>query len=460
MEVVLDEDMGTNYGLFFYQPGAQQLLDDLLGLTQSQGGCHFLITPDWMKKQVLVNSPCMDDMAKTIVFLLPDLFRDGPLFSIETKRGKVTDSVVVIGRISKIFPIFLRILPKPLEITITPLGVIGYGIRFNMFIPEDIWVKVEDTLKTFRYKGKTVGSFYLNIAKKSAAITIGPGTEPTLRMTWINDSIMKNKVGASLLLPSPLGDLLGVTVTWDLLAGSNKVDIRGELPVFGKLDLSLPFHSASGVPSNPAGHEDALYQQDNLVKKSGVRPGPVSTSLNRPGGKMHIVVDSRAGAFPLEVEVTDTVEILKDKIQDKEGIPADNQRLIYVGRQLPDCRTLGDYNINEGSRIYLVPILRSDGTLPAPIYLNRPRGKMNIVVDSPAGAFPLEVEVTDTVDILKQKIQDKEGIPSDNQRLIYFGRQLPDCRTLGDYNINEGSRIYLVPRLGSNGTLPAPIYLN
>jgi ubiquitin C len=157
-----------------------------------------------------------------------------------------------------------------------------------------------------------------------------------------------------------------------------------------------------------------------------------------PDGTINIFIKTLTGkTIPLNIGPTGTIEALKSKVQDQEGIPIGQQCLIYAGKQLEDDRTLAFYNIEHKSTLHLVlRLTRKEGGL-IKVFVKTLTGKTIL----------LNIGQTETIEALKSKVQDQEGIPIDQQCLIYAGKQLEDDRTLAFYNIEHDSTLHLVLRL-------------
>ena len=173
---------------------------------------------------------------------------------------------------------------------------------------------------------------------------------------------------------------------------------------------------------------DKQLEADNILSDSITQRESTLRQLLSSKCYIHIFVKMRTNTIDLKIEATSTIETLKAKIQDKEGIPPDQQHLFFQDMELKDGCALFNYDILKGSVIQLV----------------RQHLQYHIFVKAPTGKIiTLKVEGDNTVEEVKAMIQDMEGIPQDQQHLVFAGRRL--CfHTLSHYNIQMESTLHLV----------------
>lgn len=135
----------------------------------------------------------------------------------------------------------------------------------------------------------------------------------------------------------------------------------------------------------------------------------------------------------IDVEPSDSIEAVKAKIEDKTGVPPDNYILWFCGTKLEEGRTLSDYNIYKGSgRLICYRSWWMAAEWQDAYHIKTLTGKTIDVLHG----YNADL----TVRQLKEKIQDQEGIPADQQRLIFAGIQLEDDRRIMSYYPGDDTR--------------------
>jgi len=182
-------------------------------------------------------------------------------------------------------------------------------------------------------------------------------------------------------------------------------------------------------------------EDGHTLDEYGVVPdSDIELSLTPRQGTIKVFICPQSGrVFSLDVRPQTKVKSIKKQIMTKACLTS-YPTLLFSGCVIEDGYCLDDYGIGNGSTIH------SFSQLPVSVPLST--GDTQIFVKTlTARTVTLYVDPNESVDTIKKIIQSMEGVPPDQQRLIFAGTQLEDGHTISDYHIQRDSTLHLVLRL-------------
>jgi len=132
--------------------------------------------------------------------------------------------------------------------------------------------------------------------------------------------------------------------------------------VFSSVMVSVLCAAARGGPTLAFARRGGCHP----ASSNSCSSSPLREVLSVPRGGMQLFVKTLTGkTVSIEVEEGESIEDVKAKIAEKEGIPPEQQRLIFGGQQLQDAKTLDDYDVGDDATLHLVLRLRGGGGVKA-----------------------------------------------------------------------------------------------
>lgn len=306
----------------------------------------------------------------------------------------------------------------------------GKSIQDYVVVPQQLWLDgiAVSPGKVRQFVAMSTGSGYSVEAQITGEeITAGIQFEITPEAAYRIHGIVKEEDGAE----------VGGFDAWST---ESFAVLRSRLGLGPSDKLFLHNTSLTRV-DGPIGSIIAKRQAAKLVTLTICSPPMRSQHFDnrQRSTRISVFIDTKATSYDLNVSSDDTVNDLKFLIQNAHQLPARSQTLMVARKIIGGSLTLGGLGVTEGTEIRVFTGARQ-------VFIKTLTGK----------TFTLNVDPETTVDDLKTMIMYKEGLPPDQQRLVFAGKQMEDGRTLAEYKIVCESTIHLILRLrgGGGGIMP------